>query len=158
MRKSVIFILSAFFGAVLGAGIVGKNMFEKYNKMEAMSNKHYVLFRMMNQWVRIKQENKKLDNYLKELGYSKIAIYGMSDAGKALIDELDGSDSNVLYGIDRNSELTYKNIIVISPDDVLKPVDVVIVTAITYFDEIQKKLSEKIECPIISLEDILYEI
>jgi len=43
-------------------------------------------------------------------------------------------------------------------DDSLEDVDVVIVTAITFFDEIETKLSEKLDCPIISLEDILYEV
>ena len=43
-------------------------------------------------------------------------------------------------------------------EDDLKPVDAIVVTAITFFDEIKEKLSEKIDCPIISLEDILYEV
>ena len=29
---------------------------------------------------------------------------------------------------------------------------------VVFFDEIEEKLSMKIDCPIISLEDILYEI
>jgi hypothetical protein len=37
-------------------------------------------------------------------------------------------------------------------------VDAIVVTAITFFDEIEEKLSEKIDCPIISLDDILYEV
>ena len=45
-----------------------------------------------------------------------------------------------------------------SIDDDLEEVDAVVVTAITFFDEIEEKLSQKIDCPIISLEDILYEI
>ena len=40
----------------------------------------------------------------------------------------------------------------------LETVDAVVVTAITFFDEIEERLSEKVDCPIISLEDILYEV
>ena len=46
---------------------------------------------------------------------------------------------------------------VVSVDDNLEVVDAVVVTAVTFFDEIQEKLSAKMDCPILSLEDILYE-
>lgn len=47
---------------------------------------------------------------------------------------------------------------VVSLNDYLERVDVVVVTAITFFDDIKEKLSKKLDCPIISLEDILYEV
>ena len=45
-----------------------------------------------------------------------------------------------------------------SVEDELEEVDAVIVTAVTFFDDILEKLSQKLDCPVISLEDILYEI
>ena len=62
------------------------------------------------------------------------------------------------YAIDKNADMIYANVDVVTPDDELEPVDVIVVTAIYYFDEIEEDLSEKVDCPIISLEDILYEI
>ena len=53
--------------------------------------------------------------------------------------------------------MIYADVDVVTPEDVLEPVDVVVVTAIYYFDEIEENLSGKIQCPIVSLEDILYE-
>ena len=41
------------------------------------------------------------------------------------------------------------------PEEVLKDVDAIIVTPIFYFEEIKRKLSAKVRCPIISLEDII---
>ena len=43
-------------------------------------------------------------------------------------------------------------------DDNLEDVDAIVVTAITFFDEIEEQLQSKVSCPIISLEDILYEV
>ena len=40
----------------------------------------------------------------------------------------------------------------------LEAVDAVIVTPIFFMDEIEEMLSGKMDCPIVSLEDILYEI
>ncbi|MDE6055804.1 MAG: hypothetical protein K2G55_19075 [Lachnospiraceae bacterium] len=40
----------------------------------------------------------------------------------------------------------------------LAKVEAVIVTAITFFEEIEEKLSQEMECPVLSIEDILYEV
>lgn len=43
-------------------------------------------------------------------------------------------------------------------EDELQDVDAILITEITFFDEIEEKLSEKTDCSIIYLEDILYEV
>ena len=112
----------------------------------------------MNQWVKVKQDGKNLSEYFEKNKYEKIAIYGLSYAGETLLSELQDSSIQIAYGIDQNADSIYSDINVYSLEDSLEPVDVVVVTAITFFNEIEKKLSGKIDCPIISLEDILYEI
>ena len=82
----------------------------------------------------------------------------MSYAGETLIEELKGTDIHIAYGIDKGAESIYAEIDLVSPNDKLQDVDAIIVTAITFFEEIEEQLSEKVKCPIISLEDILYEI
>ena len=158
MKKSVISILSALAGAAVGAGAVGKIESEKIHKTRVMSDKHLELFKMMTQWVQVKQGGKGLASYFEAHGYKKIAIYGMSFAGETLLNELKDSEISVAYGIDQNAASIYADIDVVSTTDMLKEVDAIVVTAITFFDEIEEMLSEKIDCPIISLEDILYEV
>lgn len=158
MKKGVISILSAVAGAAVGIGAVGKVTGESLNKARNMSDKHLALFLMMNQWVKIKQEGKNLSSYFEKSGYKKIAIYGMSYAGETLIEELKGSEIQVKYGIDQKADTIYSDIDVVAVEDTLTEVDAVVVTAITFFDEIEAKLCERVSCPIISLEDILYEM
>lgn len=158
MKKAIISVLSALTGVAVGAGAVGKITGENLSKSKAMSDKHLALFLMMNQWVKVKQEGKNLSSYFENKGYKKIAVYGMSYAGETLIDELKSSDITVAYGIDRNADSIYADVDIVSMEDELEPVDAVVVTAITFFDEIEEKLSAKIDCPIISLEDILYDV
>ena len=158
MKKAIISALSAVIGAAAGAGAVRKVSVEETEKVRAMSNKHLDLFLMMNQWVKVKQEGKNLSEYFEKNGYHKIAIYGMSYAGETLVDELTGTRTEVVYGIDRNANSIYSDVDIVPMDDNLAEVDAVVVTAISFFDEIEEKLSEKVDCPIISLEDILYEI
>ena len=158
MKKGVISALSALSGAVIGAGVIGKKKDKKTKKAWKMSDKHLALFLMMNQWVKVKQEGKNLSAYFEKNGYKKIAIYGMSFAGETLVDELRGSDVYVAYGIDQNAETIYTDVEVVTMENTLAEVDAIVVTAISFFDEIEEKLSEKIDCPVISLEDILYEV
>ena len=89
--------------------------------------------------------------------YRKIAIYGMSHVGQALVNELKGTDIITAYGIDKNADSCYVDLDIFTINDVLKPVDAVVVTAVTFFDEIEKQIAQKLSCPIISLEAILYE-
>ena len=82
----------------------------------------------------------------------------MGYAGETLIDELKNTNTNVRYGIDKNADSLYSEVDIVTMEDELENVDAIVVTAITFFDEIAEKLEEKVDCPIISLEDILYEV
>lgn len=157
MKKIGISVVSAIAGAALGAGAAMKTSLSKTQKAQSMSDKHLALFLMMNQWVKIKQEGRNLASYFDKQDYKRIAIYGVSYAGETLIDELKGTDIIIAYGIDKNADSIYADVDIVSMEDVLDEVDAVVVTAITFFDEIETKLSEKLDCPILSLEDILYD-
>ena len=158
MKKSVISVMSVLAGAIAGAGAIGKVEAGRLHHLQQLSDKHLALFLMMNQWVKVKQEGKSLTSYFEKNGYKKIAVYGMSDAGETLIEELKNSKVEVVYGIDQRADSIYADVNIVSVEGELELVDAVVVTAITFFDEIEEKLSEKVNCPIISLEDILYEV
>lgn len=127
-------------------------------KSQNTSDKHLALFLLMNQWVKIRQENKNIASYLEQKGYRTIAIYGMSYAGERLYNELRDSTVEIKYVIDNAVVRCNVMCNVVTSQDQLEYVDAIIVTPIFYFDDIYEKLSKKINCPIISLEDILYEM
>lgn len=112
----------------------------------------------MNQWVKVRQEGKTLSEYFERNNYKNIAIYGMSYAGENLMDELKDSRICVKYGIDKKASRINKEIDLVTMEDNLQEVDAVVVTAIAFFDEIAEKLEKRLNCPILSLEDILYEV
>lgn len=157
MKKGVVSVLSMFVGGIAGAGVVGKIGYDKTDQMKKMADKHLALFLMMNQWVKVKQEGKTVVSYFEKHGYKKVAIYGMSYVGETLLNELKNSEIELSYGIDRNTGL-YSYIDILTINDPLPEVDVIVVTAITFFDEICELLRDKVSCPIVSMEDILYEI
>lgn len=158
MSKAVINIISAISGAMAGSGAAFSIMNKRFQAEKALSQKHLKMFLLMNQWVKLKQEEKKLSRYLAEEGYMSIAVYGMSYVGQTLLNELKESEVNVVYGIDKSADRIYADIRIYTPDEELPKVDAVIVTAINFFDEIEAHLVKKLDCPIISLEDIVNRI
>lgn len=158
MKKGTVSVLSALLGAAISAAEVGKKMGEKIKDNKELADKHLALFLMMNKWVKIKQEGKNLADYFERNEYREIAIYGMSYAGETLVDELEGSNVKIKYGIDQRAGSLFFEFDIVSPDSKMENVDAVVVTPIKSFDEIKTKLSAKVKCPIIMLEDILYEV
>ena len=158
MKKGIALAVALFAGIVGGAIGAGKLVGTKVNDMKKMSDKHLELFLLMNQWVKIKQEGKDLASYFEKKGYKKIAVYGMSFVGETLVDELKGTDIQVLYGIDQRGDSIYADIDIVTMEDSLDAVDAVVVTAVAFFEEIEEKLCRRVDCPIVSLGDILYQI
>ncbi len=122
-----------------------------------MSDKHLMLFLLMNEWVKVKQQGRSIEDRLYSEGIHSIAIYGMSYAGQRLYDELNDGKIEIVYLFDKKSGGKYKGreIISINRADNLK-YDALIVTPIFYFDDIKNELSEITEAKIISLEEIIY--
>ena len=158
MKKMILSSLSILGGAAAAAVAVRQVMKKEVEAQWRISEKHLALYRMMDQWVAIKQQGKNLADYFEKMQYKVIAVYGMSYDGLRLAEELENSNIEIKYGIDKNAEAICSDIDVVTMQDQLTEVDAVVVTPIVFFNEIEKELSEKLDCPIISLEDILYEI
>ena len=135
-----------------------ENWVEQEMKWKNLSDKHFFLFQLMNYWLELKQAGINIATYFEKHGYQRIAIYGISCVGLRLYDELKNSSIKIEYAIDKNAEKVLEEIEIVKPNEITKKVDAVIVTAITYFDEIKEQIKGEVDCPIISLEDIIFEI
>lgn len=120
--------------------------------------KYECLFSLMSCWLALKQKNVSVAGYFKEKHYSHVAIYGMGRMGLRLQDELEDQGIWIDYAIDRNKENLRQGVKLVSPDEELYEADAVIVTAVDSFYEIEKLLRGKLSCPILSLEDLIYDV
>ncbi|MCI8376532.1 MAG: hypothetical protein HFI29_14055 [Lachnospiraceae bacterium] len=93
-----------------------------------------------------------LAEYFIKNGWQRVAIYGMGRLGKQLYDEL---KDVVAYGIDRSTEIHYKGLPLKGPDDEFPPVNLVIITAVYDRKRIRILLSKKLQCKIMTLEEVL---
>lgn len=162
MKKNIKTIMKVLAGGITGAIVSSATIANILNKKIITKNKgiekigsYYHIF---NQWLCIRQSGRTVAEYFKENGYATVAIYGMKEFGERLYEELSDAGISVKYAIDKNAKYIFTDIDVVEPSDELEPVDVIIVTATFYFNEIEDMLSEKVECPIVSLEDIIYKL
>ncbi len=158
MKKGLIAVLATIAGTAVGTVITGKVVQNTLHGTQQMSDKHLALFLMMNRWVEVKQDGKSLFAYFHDKEYKSIAIYGMSYAGERLLHELKNSGIEVKYGIDQKADEIYTDVDILTINDELPNVDAIVVTSIYFFNEISEKLKALTDIPVISLEDILYEI
>jgi len=120
-------------------------MSKREKELEQMldkSNNNFLLFRIMNQWVKLKQEGKILSEYFRRNSYRRIAIYGIGYIGETLIEELRNSDIEVVCGIDKNAEAVYADINIFPINKFSEIVDVIVVTVIGSFEEIMIDLKK----------------
>ena len=158
MNKIVLGLISTVSGSLISAIKTADFYEKKIDALHRTSDKNFSMFTTMNQWVRVKHQEKNISNFLRKKGYNRIAVYGLGMIGDTLVTELKGTDVKIIYGIDRNSESIYNEFDVRSPESHLDEVDAIIVTPVYYFDEIYENLKHKVSCPIISLDDILFEM
>lgn len=163
MKSSIAIVLiglSLVIGIVIGIIIMAK-IFVKptINEIKAtreMSKKHLDLYMLMNSWVELKQNGVYLSSYFEKKGYKRIAIYGMNYVGKTLLKELQNTSIEVVVGIDK-SNVNIDSIKTIHPDEYKEQVDVIVVTPISFFDDIYEMMESRAKCPIESIEDIIFE-
>ncbi len=157
--KKVGKVLMLLVGLASAAAAGSAFMFKKMKFDGVKKNKFRLYYDATNQWLMLKNAGRGLEDYFTNNGYRTIAIYGMGELGNRLYEELKGSDKvEVKYAVDKNSGYLYEgDLNVVLPENELEMVDVVVVTAIFDFDAIRETLDEKIQCPIVSLEDVVYE-
>ena len=113
-------------------------------------------------WVKNYQNEQNCFQCLKEDGYLNAAIYGIKELGERTYYGCKASGINVPFFIDKcgaNEVFMDRAIPVINPNSDLlygDKVDVIIVTAVANYDEISMELEDRISCPILSLEEVIY--
>lgn len=126
---------------------------QKNKKIERL-DQYYVILR---KWLSTNQNGIDLSNYFKNNSYKKVAIYGLGELGRCLVDEI-SKDNIIVCGIDKDiSDMNY-DFDLYKADDVDKieqKIDVVVVTAISYFSSVKAMLQNSLDCDIVSLQDII---
>lgn len=156
-KTGYVAVIGAICAGIAGIVLAVRMKNEEIQKKQKSRDKFKGYYNLLNQWLRLRQENKSLEAFFAENQYKTVAIYGMGELGNRLYDELKNSSVQVKYAIDENTAGVYSEIDVIGPEDDFPEVDVIVVTAVFAYSEIEGKLSGRTDIPVVSLEDVVYE-
>ena len=121
-------------------------------------NKFKEYYNLSNRWLSLKMNGRALNEYFKKNHYKKIAIYGVGELGKRLVEEMVGTSIEITYALDKDAGGDILGIPVLDCEDDLNEVDVIVVTPIFDFDSICEKLGKHTNMKIISLTDVIYSV
>lgn len=157
-RTSIIMsLVSGAAGAAIAAEVVNHSMTQEVEYYQKRVEKFKTYFDVTNEWIRLKNAGRSLAEYFESNGWNRIAIYGVGELGTRLLEELRGSRIEVVYAIDQKNN-KYSEIDVFEISDELPEVDVVVVTPIFAYEEVEEKLMEVTDCPLVSIEDVVFGI
>lgn len=156
MKKFFKIFFSVAFGFLTGSILMKIKKFESDCRIQSRCDKFFSYYTMLNLWMKRKQEGRSLADFFIENNYKNIAIYGMGEMGQRLVEDLLPNDINVKYAVDKNMKNSYKNIPIKGANDVMNPVDVMIVTATYDYESIRRTLEDKVSFPILSLNEVVF--
>lgn len=133
----------------------------KDESSKQLINKFSVQQEILNRWLFLKNMGLDLRVYFEEKKYTKIVIYGMADLGCRLLEELEYLGIRVAYGVDKRpmASVVRNRLYIITPDDNWEQdVDVVVVTPVLHYGELKNMIKNKVQCPIVSLKEIIWQI
>ncbi len=99
--------------------------------------------------VSLKEDKKKCDEikyFLNQHNKEKIALWGIGKRGQALLCELGDTDGRFDYYIDSNTEKIIdgiKKIVIHRFEEIIEPLDYIMITNTYYYEEIYKKCKKK---------------
>lgn len=125
------------------------------NKQE---NKYYSYYLLMNRWMLLKNRRISLVSWFEDKAAYHIAVYGYSDMASRLTEELEGSSIHIDYYLDKEKKWTEDGKQTIQIEEFVSSVDIIVITAFYYYDEIKKMLDERFLIGIISLKEIIDDL
>ncbi|MCJ7713217.1 hypothetical protein MUO66_01985 [Candidatus Bathyarchaeota archaeon] len=128
---------------------------ENSDKLE----KYQSYYKVFSSWMVLRNKGRMLTEYFEDRKFKNVAIYGLGRFGLCLYEELKSTNINVKYAIDINAaHFSYLDLKVISLEDRLEMVDVIVVTPFFEYKKIIEELRKKTSCQVVSLEDVISSI
>lgn len=116
------------------------------------------MFWLVNKWFALRQYNIGIQNHKLWDEKKKIAVYGLGEIGKRLIDELDCLNNKVEYVVDMRADSLFADFPIFSPKEFLPPADLMIITVINDSEKVTELMKEKFTGKIITLETMVDDL
>ena len=152
----IINILIVILGILLIVSMrISRIIYREKNNAEESLKKALLKNRIYDLWLETIINQIKITDYLVDNNYREIGIYGMADLGERLFQMLN-SDSRlqVRFVMDKSPN-KLGDFELLSVENDIPKVDIIIVTSEYYFDEICQNLSKKSNAKLISIKGLI---
>ena len=101
-----------------------------------------------------------LTRYFNMNGYKNIAVYGVGKLGTLILSNIDTAQLGSIYIIDENKEACFGNIEKITVEELVgkKEIDMVLVTPLLDYPQIEARICSICEIPVISAKELMYDM
>lgn len=114
--------------------------------------------RIINLWEQTTNKGHSLSRYLLKYNYRKIALYGMGDLGCKVFKELADTEVEIVYVVDKSPQFINEVFRVLSPEDIMPAVDLLLITVANEEEGIVKRYRNKYSFPVMGVSELLDEI
>ncbi len=125
------------------------------------AEKYRIFYELTYEWAYGAMAGKNIAGWIAKNGYRTVAIYGLGALGQMAYSDLCRcKDILVKYGLDRRDNIGFKELKTYRIENCPEPVELIIVTAITSYEEIKAEIREKLDfsCKLISLMQLVEEM
>lgn len=125
-------------------------------ELEKKLQKSVLFYWVFTRWMDLKIRGYGIADILYKRNYHRIAVYGYAELGQLLCRELVDTHIYISYILDKRIKDTgSESLPIYVPQSGLPKVDAIVVTAVYYFDEIEKELLQMGYKNIVSLRNLL---
>lgn len=145
-----------YYEAYLRVDINNDSLTKNIGEREKTLQKYKKFYRILIRWISISQDGYNLARYLYKNKWKRVTIYGYADIGQLLYKELVQSGILICNILDKRPIKNIQHTLDVQrPEKGDNSTDVVIVTAVSGFDEIKVELNSFGYKNVISLQEIL---
>lgn len=130
---------------------------------QEISAKNETLFQICSRLLALKNQGRSIAAYLQSRNVKNVAIWGCSELGERVYDELKNSDINVVCGIDKRPENKELGVPVLLPTleykNVISKCDAILITPVFNLTEVVDTISSlDIQAELYSIDKVLAEM
>lgn len=138
-------------------------IYRKECELGIKARRYVNMVRVYDYWMYLKIRDIKLEKYFNNHNYKVITIYGMNYIGNRLYDELNNTSVKVIFGVDKVGENIVYEVPILNINssefaEKIQDVDVIVVTAIAFYQQILAEIRKVCNNPVVSIEEILLEL
>ena len=154
-KKDILSWIEAYNGYTSNVPVEG-GIYEVFQS--SVQNKYYEYYNIYDKWVYLLNKKIQISSFFINENIGKIAIYGYGNFAKRLAEALLPTGIEVSYYVDRNvgfAEDGKKIYSINEINDKVDDVEIYVVTAVHYYDEIQMELMRVTNKRIVSLNFVI---